>query len=187
MDKFRVLLTSDIHCTDLEDWYGVRDEERMQRWLEDVLAEHARHPFDLILIPGDISLDFHAGRTPFDKGFSTSYLFMKMYASRLPAGVSVLVSPGNHDTFPEEIWQKIAGNGCQCHAVLGNHTFVMLHNFCGGETEDYDGCWRNIRRIMSGWYLIILIWSGSLKTSGNWWRRMTGSRACSWDIPTSIS
>ena len=37
MDKFRVLLTSDIHCTDLEDWYGVRDEERMQRWLEDVL------------------------------------------------------------------------------------------------------------------------------------------------------
>ena len=139
MDKYRVLLTSDIHCTDLEDWYGVRDEERMQRWLEDVLAEHARHPFDLILIPGDISLDFHAGRTPFDKGFSTSYLFMKMYASRLPAGVSVLVSPGNHDTFPEEIWQKIAGNGCQCHAVLGNHTFVMLHNFCGGETEDYDG------------------------------------------------
>lgn len=99
MDKFRILLTSDIHCTDLEDWYGVRDEVRMQRWLENVLAEHARHPFDLILIPGDISLDFHAGRTPFDKGFSTSYLFMKMYVSRLPAEVRVLVSPGNHDAF----------------------------------------------------------------------------------------
>lgn len=139
MGKYRILLTSDIHCTDLEDWYGIPDATRMQRWLEDVLAEHARHPFDLILINGDISLDFHAEKTPFDKGYSTGYLFMKMYASRLPAGVPVMVIPGNHDVFPEEIWQKIAGNPRQCAAVVENHTFVMLDNFCGGETRDYDG------------------------------------------------
>ena len=139
MGKYRVLLTSDIHCTDLEDWYGIRDEDRMERWLADVLAEHARHPFDLILIPGDISLDFHADLTPFDKGISTGYLFMKMYASRLPAGVPVLVIPGNHDVFPEEIWQKkIAGNPRQCHTVLGDHTFIMLDNFRGPEDPTYD-------------------------------------------------
>lgn len=136
----RILLTSDIHCTDLEDWYGISNEARLERWLADVLAEHARQPFDLILIPGDISLDFHAERTPFDKGYSTGYLFMKMYASRLPAGVPLLVIPGNHDVFPEEIWkEKIAGNPRQCCAVLENHTFVMLDNFRGVETRDYDG------------------------------------------------
>ena len=89
MANHRVLITSDIHCTDLEDWYGVSDEARMEHWLRSVLAEHEKHPFDLILIPGDISLDYHQELTPFQKGFSTAYLFMKMYASRLPKDVSL--------------------------------------------------------------------------------------------------
>lgn len=138
MGKYRVLLTSDIHCTDLEDWYGIRDEVRMQRWLEDVLAEHARHPFDLILIPGDISLDYHAEKTPFEKGYSTAYLFMKMYASRLPAGVPVLTGAGNHEQFPDAVWQKITGNPRQCHGVVGNHTFIMLDGFREALKTTYD-------------------------------------------------
>ena len=129
MGQYRVLLTSDIHCTDLEDWYGIPNDLRMQRWLDAVLEEHDRHPFDLILIPGDISLDYHAERTPFDKGYSTGYVFMKMYASRLPAGVPVLVAAGNHEQFPEETWQKITGNPRQSHWVLGDHTFIMLDGF----------------------------------------------------------
>ena len=138
MGNYRVLLTSDIHCTDLETWYGVSDEARLQHWLEEVLAEHARHPFDLILINGDISLDYHAEKTPFEKGYSTSYVFMKMFASRLPAGVPVLVTAGNHEQFPEETWQKITGNSRQCHAVLGNHTFIMLDGFREALKTTYD-------------------------------------------------
>lgn len=138
MENYRILLTSDIHCTDLEDWYGVPNDARMQCWLEDVLEEHARHPFDLILIPGDISLDYHAERTPFDKGYSTGYVFMKMYASRLPAGVPVLVIPGNHEQFPEETWQKITGNPRQNYAVLGEHTFIMLDTFRDDLKTTYD-------------------------------------------------
>ena len=129
MGQYRVLLTSDIHCTDLEDWYGIPNDLRMQRWLDAVLEEHDRHPFDLILIPGDISLDYHAERTPFDKGYSTGYVFMKMYASRLPAGVPVLVAAGNHEQFPEETWLKVTGNPRQSHWVLGDHTFIMLDGF----------------------------------------------------------
>ena len=138
MGKYRILLTSDIHCTDLEDWYGIHGEVRMQRWLEDVLAEHARHPFDLILIPGDISLDYHAEKTPFEKGYSTAYLFMKMYASRLPAGVPVLTGAGNHEQFPDAVWQKITGNPRQSHAVVGNHTFIMLDGFREALKTTYD-------------------------------------------------
>lgn len=138
MGNYRVLLTSDIHCTDLETWYGVSDENRLQHWLDEVLAEHARHPFDLILINGDISLDYHAEKTPFEKGYSTGYVFMKMFASRLPAEVPVLVTAGNHEQFPEETWQKITGNSRQCHAVLGNHTFVMLDGFREALKTTYD-------------------------------------------------
>ena len=129
MKTYRILLTSDIHNTDLETWYGVSNEARLQHWLDEVLAEHARQPFDLILINGDISLDYHAERTPYDKGYSTGYVFMKMYASRLPKGVLVLVAAGNHEQFPEEAWQTITGNPRQCHAIVGNNTFIMLDGF----------------------------------------------------------
>lgn len=136
--EYRVLLTSDIHCTDLETWYGVSNEDRLERWLRAVREEHEKQPFDLILIPGDISLDYHADRTPFDKGYSTGYVFMKMYASRLPKGVPVLVTAGNHEQFPETVWQKITGNPRQCHAVLGDHTFVMLDGFRQALKTTYD-------------------------------------------------
>jgi hypothetical protein len=36
--KKRILLTSDMHCTDLMDWYGVRDADRQQAWVDAVLA-----------------------------------------------------------------------------------------------------------------------------------------------------
>ena len=101
----------------------------MERWVEAVLAEHKKAPFDLILINGDISLDYHAEKTPFDKGYSTGYLFMKMFISRLPAGVPVLVTPGNHEQFPAHTWEKITGNPRQCHALVGDHTFIMLDGF----------------------------------------------------------
>ena len=129
MEHCRILITSDIHCTDLETWYGVSNEARMEHWLQSILREHAKQPFDLILIPGDISLDYHDGKTPFDKGYSTAYLFMKMYASRLPEGVPVLVGAGNHEQFPEDTWRKITGNPRQCHATVGNHTFLLLDGF----------------------------------------------------------
>ncbi len=138
MAQYRILITSDIHCTDLETWYGVSNAERMEHWLRQIRQEQEEQPFDLILIPGDISLDYHNNRTPFDKGYSTAYLFMQMYASRLPEGVPLLVAAGNHEQFPEETWQKITGNSRQCHAVVGNHTFVMLDGFREALSPTYD-------------------------------------------------
>lgn len=138
MADYRILLTSDIHCTDLEEWYGVSDEVRIQHWVDEILAEHERHPFDLILINGDISLDYHAEKTPFDKGYSTSLVFVKMYLSQLPKDVPVLVTAGNHEQFPHETWEKITGCKRQCHAVLGNNTFIMLDNYCAALSKQYD-------------------------------------------------
>ena len=138
MADYRILITSDMHYTDLETWYGVSSEARLEHWLRKIHEEHEKLPFDLILIPGDISLDYHAEKTPFDKGYSTGFVFMKMYAARLPAGVPVLVAAGNHEQFPEAVWQKITGNPRQCHAVVGNHTFVMLDGFREALLPTYD-------------------------------------------------
>lgn len=135
---YRILLTSDIHDTDLETWYGVSNAARLEHWLRQVLAEHEKMPFDLILIPGDISLDYHANHTPYDKGYSTAFSFMQAYASRLPAGVPVLVGAGNHEQFPDTAWEKITGNPRQCHTVAGKHTFVMLDGFREALGTTYD-------------------------------------------------
>lgn len=135
---YRILMTSDIHYTDLETWYGISNEERLERWLEAIQAEHIRQPFDLILINGDISLDYHQEKTPYEKGYSTAYVFMKMYASRLPKGVPVLVTAGNHEQFPEKTWEKITGNPRQCYATVGNHTFIMLDGFRESLGTSYD-------------------------------------------------
>lgn len=126
----RILITSDIHCTDLETWYGVSNHRRMEHWLRCVLEEHEKQPFDLIVIPGDISLDYHQGLSPFQKGYSTAYLFIDMYTSRLPEGVPRMIGAGNHEHFSGEVWARITGCPRQDHICLGKHTFVLLESFC---------------------------------------------------------
>ena len=56
--ELRVLISSDVHCTDLQTWYGVNYRTRMQHWVDSVLKEHKENPFDLVVINGDISLDY---------------------------------------------------------------------------------------------------------------------------------
>ncbi len=126
---YRVLISSDPHCTDLLDWYGVSNEARMELWLESILAEHERQPFDLIIINGDISLDTHNGETCYTKGYSTSKIFIDDYVSRLPANVPVYILAGNHETMPENDWVALTGNSRQCTHVVGNNTFIMLDTF----------------------------------------------------------
>ena len=126
---YRILIASDPHCTDLMDWYGVSDEDRMQMWVDSVLDEHDIQPFDLIIIAGDISLDTHAGETCYTKGYSTSEIFIEDYVSQLPVDVPVFILPGNHETIPEDDWVALTGNSRQCTTVVGNNTFIMLDTF----------------------------------------------------------
>lgn len=126
---YRILIASDTHCTDLMDWYGVSNDDRMELWLDSVLEEHDRQPFDLIIIAGDISLDTHAGETCYTKGYSTSEIFMEDYVAFLPKNVPVFVLAGNHESQYEEDWVAMTGNSRQCTTVVGNNTFIMLDSF----------------------------------------------------------
>ena len=137
--RFRVLLTSDMHCTDLygREWYGLTNEERMQHWVDTMLKEHQADPFDAIFIPGDISLDYHDKKTPYDKGYSTGQDFIKNYLSQLPP-LPRFILPGNHEQFTDEDWLALTGNHRQGSVILGNNTFVMLSNFAEDLGHTYD-------------------------------------------------
>ena len=126
---YRILIASDTHCTDLLEWYGLTNEDRMELWYDSVMAEHERQPFDLIIINGDISLDTHNGETCYTKGYSTSEIFMEDYVSELPKNVPVFVLAGNHETQYDEDWVDMTGNSRQCTAVVGNNTLIMLDSF----------------------------------------------------------
>lgn len=126
--SLRILLTSDMHCTDLMTWYGVSDADRQQAWVDAVLAEHQKQPFDAIIIAGDISLDYHAEKTPYDKGHSTGLIFMQQFFSQLP-DVPRFIIAGNHEQFTHEDWLALVGNARQGEITLGGDTFLCLDNF----------------------------------------------------------
>ncbi|MBQ7320172.1 MAG: metallophosphoesterase [Clostridia bacterium] len=136
--SYRILLTSDMHCTDLMTWYGVSDAARLQHWVDCILAEHKKQPFDLILIPGDISLDYHAEKTPYDKGHSTGLIFMQQFLSQLPADVPRFILAGNHEQFTHEDWRALVGNERQGALSVGKYTFLMMDNFAEDLGPVYD-------------------------------------------------
>ena len=135
--KYRILLTSDIHCTDLDDWYGMSNDDRMQKWVDAVLDQHAKRPFDLILIVGDISLDFHCDITPYEKGYSSAQYFVEHYLSQLPKDVPLRLIAGNHEFgYPNEEWKTITGHERQSYAIVGNQLFILLDSFQGELAPD---------------------------------------------------
>lgn len=136
---FRVLITSDMHCTTIQDWYGVSNEDRMQLWVDSILKEHAEHPIDLIIIPGDTSLDhWISGGTYRKDGISTTKVFMDNYVSQLPEGVPVITLPGNHEQYGNEEWKAITGNDRQCSYVLGKNLFIMPDSYGANLNPNYD-------------------------------------------------
>ena len=136
---FRVLISSDIHCTFLNKWYGLSNEERMQHWVNSVLAEHAKQPIDLIIFAGDLSLDFWGNGgsyTRFEK--STTKEFIEKYVSQIPDEIAKLYLPGNHEAFANDMWREITGNDRACSYLLGNNLFICPDSFRVDTTPDYN-------------------------------------------------
>ena len=118
--NYRILLAADLHCTHQETWYGVAYRDRMQRWVDAVLAEHERDPIDLLLIAGDISLDHWAkkGSYTVDK-VSASKVFIDDFLSQIRPHIPVFVLAGNHEQYSNEQWKTMTGNDRRGTAVVG--------------------------------------------------------------------
>lgn len=138
----RVMISSDIHCTDLQQWYGVDYRSRMQHWVDTVLKEHNENPFDLIVINGDISLDYWVnGGSVITKGEGTAKIFVNEYLSQLPDDLPIFILPGNHEQYSDEDWLDITGNHRQGYMEIGGRLFVFLDNFSGNldPESNHDG------------------------------------------------
>ena len=131
--EYRVLISSDQHFTYRNNWYNVTPEDRLQMWVDAVLEEHARRPFDLIILNGDYSLDYWgSGGSVLKDGICTTEQFVDRYVSQIRDAmpdVPVFVLPGNHDAFKDDTWYEMTGNHRQETFKLGNNVFVMMDSY----------------------------------------------------------
>ena len=116
---------------------------RFEKIYEDIIAENQRSPLDAVLVLGDLSIDDYGYKNLPDnycKKFKNDCL------DRLPCPSYVL--PGNHDSYPSDIWKEIFGYDREYAVEIDGTVFIMLDTFkalpakraCGaGYTEiEYD-------------------------------------------------
>jgi len=142
----RVVISSDIHCTDLQEWYSTSYKVRMQHWTDTIKKEHKENPIDLLIINGDISLDYWVhGGSVINKGKGTSSFFVDEYLSQLPGEIEIFILPGNHEQYSDEDWLKITGNHRSGYTVIGGRLFIFLDNFRGNldPKNHHDGVYLN--------------------------------------------
>ena len=139
-ETYRVILSSDVHYTYLEAWYGWTSEDRMQHWVDSIIEEHQKSPIDLLIIAGDTSLDHWLANGSYVKDkISTTETLVKNYISQLPKEIEVFVCPGNHEQFNDAQWLKLTGNKRQGSVAIGNNLFVMLDTFSKNLEPNYKG------------------------------------------------
>ena len=140
----RIIFLSDVHDCHI-DWYGVKTADRMEKMVEDLAKRQAQldHPADLLIVMGDVSLDFWMWnekgsylRTP---SVSNTDHFVKNYLHRLPQPAFMI--PGNHEQYGVEKWMEITGCPRAYMIEGGNAVFVLLDNFADNldPTEHSDG------------------------------------------------
>ena len=147
--ELRVIISSDIHCTNLQEWYNVRFRTRIQHWVDTILAEHAENPIDLLIINGDISLDYWISGgsvVKYGKDRATSQIFINEYLSQLPDEIPVFIIPGNHEQYSNEDWLALTGNNHQGSMFVGGRLFICLDTFGGELDPDYhhDGVYTGV-------------------------------------------
>ena len=144
MSRHRFLIASDIHLCHL-DWYGVPTEERMARFVRHVEEEHAKEPFEAILLLGDYSLDHWKWNIKgcwLTEGKSNTRTFAQGYVAQLEKlGVPIAMIAGNHEQYGEALWTELTGYRRRDALVCGDILFILPDTFGVGldPTEHSDG------------------------------------------------
>ena len=130
----RILIASDIHYCQ-EEYGGITRDEKLERLMAQIEAEHAREPFAMTLMLGDYSLDhwgWHAkGSWPL-RGKSFTADFLARCRDRIPAPLYMLA--GNHEQYGEEKWREITGGGRE-HVVDTDECLFILWDSFGGDLD----------------------------------------------------
>ena len=141
--KHRFLLVSDMHyTTDLSaeelkkthpnsnasaatgHAFGKTQREKIEKVFEDIIRENERSPLDAVFVLGDLSIDDYDFR---NLPINYCEQFKKDCLDRLPCQYYVL--PGNHDSYPNEIWREIFGTDREFVCEVGDCAFIMADTF----------------------------------------------------------
>lgn len=130
--KTRILFLTDIHYhvhqAENEEasvnQYGYTGDERMQIMVDAVLAEHKKQPLDMVLILGDLGGNNYTIRPYMTDGVmsdaaadayfgskddSICAVYRRYLAQIEAGGVPVYCLPGNHDAYPNALWERLFG------------------------------------------------------------------------------
>ncbi len=141
--KQRFLLVSDMHYTTNErprelaktypnaqasvasgNAFGKTQREKIEKIYEDIIAENTRSKLDAVFILGDLSIDDYDYRN-----LPINYCgeFKKDLMDRLPCPSYAL--PGNHDSYPNEMWKEVMGYDRKYTVEVGDAAFIMDDSF----------------------------------------------------------
>ena len=144
MSRKRILIASDIHWCHLE-WYGVSNEERMERFVRHVQEEYEKDPFEALLLLGDYSLDHWQWGIKgcwLNEGKSNTRLFADRVLSKLKElGIPMAAIGGNHEQYGQELWHAITGFDRTDAVVVDDYLFILPDTFGANldPTEHSDG------------------------------------------------
>lgn len=141
--RSRFLLVSDMHyTTDLSaselkkthpesnasaatgSAFGKSQREKIEKVYTDIIRENERSALDAVLVLGDLSIDDYDFR---NLPINYCEQFKSDCLDRLPCKYYVL--PGNHDSYPNDIWNKIFGTDREFVTSVGDSVFIMLDTF----------------------------------------------------------
>ena len=136
-----LVMASDIHLCHL-DWYGMKNADRVQKFIDDLNDFYDDEGYDAILYLGDYSLDFWETGIYGSwrhQNLSNTEIFFDEYASQLSCDVQYRI-PGNHEQYGEELWEEVSGSdlGRQFYLKMGGYLIFMLDNFDGDLDPDTD-------------------------------------------------
>ena len=143
--KSRILLVSDMHYTTEETKeelkkiypdaiaseaagkaFGYTQTEKVEKIYEDICEERSRLGLDAVLILGDMSLDDYGMR---NLPFNYCVKFKEDCLDRLPCPYYVI--PGNHDSYPNDMWKDIFGCDREYVLEFADSIFIMGDVFKG--------------------------------------------------------
>lgn len=135
----RVVLVSDMHYTTQNtqeemsretpwvrvspaagDALGFTQQEKVACVLEDIRKENP----DAVIILGDLSIDDYDYRK-LPENYCRKFKEDCMDKWSFPS----YAIPGNHDSYPDELWREVFGNSRQFSVKIGNAAFILLDTF----------------------------------------------------------
>lgn len=151
--KKRILLVSDMHYTtditprEMEkinkninvsaaagDAFGHTQKEKIERIYSDIMKEHEKEKLDMVLILGDLSIDDYSFRN-LEENYCKK--FKEELMDKLPCPVFAI--PGNHDSYPNDLWKEVIGTDRQLVIEFGNYVFLMADNFNNSPADSASG------------------------------------------------